>query len=96
MSGEGSEHLDLIARWIRGEVVDGKVGIKVRGGPFRARTRIVVLDESGWPPTRQRARGSRRHPSVDAWHVYELTPAPDTTTEWSYGYAGIEPCNDTQ
>lgn len=88
--------MELIGRWLRGEVVDGKVGIEVQGGPFHGRTRIVVLDESGQPPTRQRAHGSRRHAPTDVWHVYELTPAPDTTAGWSYDYAGTEPCNDTR
>ncbi|WP_329249302.1 hypothetical protein OG223_18010 [Streptomyces sp. NBC_01478] len=96
MSGEHGDHLELIARWVGGKIVDGKVGIRVRGGPFHGRTRIVMLDESGQPPTRQRALGSRRHPLTDVWHVYELTFAPDTPTRWSYDYAGTEPCNATR
>jgi hypothetical protein len=70
--------------------------IRVRGGSFHGRTRIAVLDESGQPPTRQRARGSRKLPLTDVWHVYEATLTPDTTTGWSYDYAGTEPCNDTR
>ncbi|MEU4172752.1 hypothetical protein AB0F46_38430, partial [Streptomyces sp. NPDC026665] len=87
--------LALIARWVRGEVVDNTVGIKVRGGPFNGRTRIVELNERHQPPQRQRARGSRKHPPIDVWHVYDLMPAPDTTAGWSYDYAGTEPFDVT-
>ncbi|MFF3412314.1 hypothetical protein ACFYW8_40465 [Streptomyces sp. NPDC002742] len=93
MSGE---HMELIDRWLRGEVMDGKVGIKVQGGPFHGRTRIVVLDESGQPPPRQRGRGSGGHAPTDMWHVHEHTPSLGTTAGWSYDYAGTEPCNDTR
>ncbi|MFD6825165.1 hypothetical protein ACFWC5_33115 [Streptomyces sp. NPDC060085] len=95
MSGANSEHLALIARWVRGEVVDNTVGIKMRRGPFNGRTRIVELNERHQPPQRQRARGSRKHPPIDAWHVYDLMPAPDTTAGWSYDYAGTEPFDAT-
>ncbi|MEV3858132.1 hypothetical protein AB0J38_27865 [Streptomyces sp. NPDC050095] len=91
MSDEGDEHLQLIARWVHGEVVNNRVGIKVHGGPFHGRTRIVELDEHRQPPAQQRARGSRKHPPTDAWHVYELKPATDATAGWSYNYVGTEP-----
>ncbi|MER5880385.1 hypothetical protein ABT119_31255 [Streptomyces sp. NPDC001910] len=95
MSGVNSGHLALIARWVRGEVVDNTVGIKVRGGPFNGRIRIVELNERHQPPQRQRARGSRGHPPIDVWHVYDLMPAPDSTAGWSYDYAGTEPFDVT-
>lgn len=96
MSEGDSTHLDLIARWVRGEIVDNTVGIKVRGGPFNGRTRIVELDQRDQPPQRQRARGSRKHPPVDVWHVHELISAPDTTARWAYHYAGTEPFDVTR
>jgi hypothetical protein len=95
MSEGDSRHLGLIAQWVRGEVIDNTVGIKVRGGPFNGRTRIVELDERHQPPQRQRARGSRKHPPINVWHVYNLMPAPDTTAGWSYDYAGTEPFDVT-
>lgn len=61
-----------------------------RGGLFHRRTRIVELDEGHQQP-QQRARGWRKHPPADGWHVYDLMPAPDTTTGWSCDYTGTEP-----
>jgi len=70
MTVEGLPHMNVIERWLRGEVVNNTVGITTYGGPFHGRTRIVELDEQGRPPARQRARGSRKSPPTDAWHVY--------------------------
>ncbi|MGW0946512.1 hypothetical protein ACWD4O_28760 [Streptomyces sp. NPDC002623] len=92
MGDEGLAHMELIERWLHGEVVDNTVGIRMRGGPFHGRTRIVELDEQRRPPARQRALGSLKRPPADAWHVYVATPAPDAAAGWAYEYAGTEPC----
>lgn len=36
----------LIRRLVSGEIVNGEVGIRVRGGPFDGKTHIVMLDRS--------------------------------------------------
>jgi hypothetical protein len=91
MSVEGLPHMQLIERWLRGEVLHNTVGIRMRGGPFHGRFRIVELDDQRHPPARQRASGSRERPPADAWHVYLATPAPDAAAGWTYEYAGTEP-----
>lgn len=65
MSDGNSGHLALIAQWVRGEVVNNTVDIKVREGPFHGRTHIAQMDERHQPPRRPRAHGSRKHPPVD-------------------------------
>ena len=92
MGAEDSEHMKLIHRWLVGEVVNNTVGIKVTGGPFNGRTKIVQLDRDGLPPARLRARGGLGQTTGNpaAWHIYTASPAPDTAAGWVYGYAGAD------
>jgi hypothetical protein len=83
---EETAHLRLIRRWLRGEVVNNHVGIRVRGGPFDGRIRIMPLDESGRPPARTRSRRSGQ-----VWHVYTLVADANETSSWAYVYEGVEP-----
>lgn len=95
MGGRGFRAHELIHRWLAGEVVNNTVGIKVTGGPFNGRTKIVQLDQDGLPPARLRARGGRGQAPGNpaAWHTYEAVPAPDTAAGWTYGYAGADTAN---
>jgi hypothetical protein len=73
-------HLELLRRWLRGEVVNGHVGIRVHGGPLDKRTKIVQLDGQGEPPERLRSRRGGGE-----WHLYLLT---GEASAWAYLYSG--------
>ena len=77
-------HMRLIHRWLGGEIVNNHVGIKVRGGPFDGKIRIMALDTAGKPPLRTRG------PRARAWHVYLLVSDPDETSSWIYQYERTE------
>jgi hypothetical protein len=87
MSEEDTAHMRLIRRWLKGEIVNGAVGIKVTGGPFDGRIRIMWLDASGQPPALTRGR---RGPS-QVWHVYRFASEPDEYSSWIYVYEGTQP-----
>ncbi|WP_037906442.1 hypothetical protein [Actinacidiphila yeochonensis] len=96
MDAEESEHMRTIHRWLAGETVNNSVGIKIVGGPFDGRTKIVTLNPDGTPPQRFRARGGRRSlPTTQAgpadWHAYEATPSEDSPAGWIYTYTGPAP-----
>lgn len=84
--------MKLIHRWLAGEVVNNTVGIKLTGGPFNGRTKIVQLDRDGLPPARLRASGGlgQTHGNPATRHIYTAVPAPDTAVGWAYGYAGAD------
>jgi hypothetical protein len=88
MGHENSEHLALIRRWLAGEIVNNTVGIKIVGGPFNGRTKIVQLDQAGAPPAGFRGRPG---PAPGPWnptakHTYLAVRAPNTTAGWIYEY----------
>jgi hypothetical protein len=85
MSVDETAHMRMIRRLLGGEVVDGEVGIKIRGGPFDGRTRIVRLDPDALPPAR--ARSWR----AGVWHVYVLAPDAAEMSSWVYRYDGAQP-----
>ncbi|WP_432089645.1 hypothetical protein [Streptomyces sp. bgisy095] len=97
MKDETSEHLALIRCWLAGEVVNDTVGIKIVGGPFNGRTKIVELDQSGLPPAGFRGRPGRAtgpwNPAVK--HTYLAVRAPDTSAGWIYEYAEADTTADT-
>lgn len=72
-----------------GEVVNDEVGIRLRGGPFDGRIRIMPLDSPGRPPARTKGRRSLR-----VWHVYLLAAEPTEASSWIYVYAGDELVDD--
>ena len=84
--------MKLIHGWLAGEVVNNTVGIKLTGGPFNGRTKIVQLDQDGLPPARFRARGGQgqRPWNPDARHIYTLVRAPGTSAGWAYEYTGAD------
>ncbi|MEW1569736.1 hypothetical protein AB0454_43280 [Streptomyces sp. NPDC093509] len=86
----------LIHRWLVGEVVNNTVGIKLNGGPFNGRTKIVQLDQDGLPPAQLRARGGRGQEPWDpaARHVYVPVRASDTSAGWTYEYTGADGATD--
>jgi hypothetical protein len=88
MGADESEHMKIIHRWLAGEVVNNHVGIKVVGGPFEGRTKIVRLDQSLRPPLRLRASGGPAGPTK---HVYEAIPSTAATAGWHYSYVGPDP-----
>ena len=83
--GDETAHARWIRRVLSGEVVDGDVGIKTRGGPFGGRIHTVRLDAEGLPPSRIRARRS------GAWQVYVLTPDAHEVSGWVYQHDGTQP-----
>jgi hypothetical protein len=85
MSANRTAHMRLIHRWLRGEVVQGAVGIRVRGGPFDGKIRIMRLDAEGVPPARTRAW------KEGAWQVYVLEPDAEENSSWIYRYDGAQP-----
>lgn len=85
MSVEETAHMRLVHRWLRGEVVHGQVGIKIGGGPFDGRIRIVGLDRAGLPPARLRSR------RTGVWHVHVLAPDAHEMSSWIYRYDGTQP-----
>lgn len=86
MPEDEDAHLRLIHRWLSGDTVDGDAGIRLSGGPFDGRTRIVRLDGAGNPPPRTRGRSGGT-----VWHVYVLESAPEGAASWVYRYHGTEP-----
>ncbi|MET9919223.1 hypothetical protein ABZZ04_19310 [Streptomyces sp. NPDC006435] len=89
MGDEDSEHLTLIRRWLAGEIVNNTVGIKIVGGPFDGRTKIVELGQAGLPPAGFRGRPGRApgpwNPTAE--HAYLAVRAPGTSAGWIYEYA---------
>ncbi|MFD7491196.1 hypothetical protein ACFV8T_02075 [Streptomyces sp. NPDC059832] len=85
-----------IHRWLAGEVVNNTVGIKLTGGPFSGRTKIVQLDQDGLPPARLRARGGRGQGPGNpaARHICTAVRASDTSAGRTYGYAGSDTPTD--
>ncbi|MFJ3672520.1 hypothetical protein ACIPSE_39285 [Streptomyces sp. NPDC090106] len=96
MRDPNSEHLALVRRWLAGKAVNNTVGIKIVGGPFNGRTKIVELDQSGLPPAGFPGRPGRTPGSWNpaAKHIYLAVGAPDTTLVWHYEYAGIDTAAD--
>ncbi|MFI8818002.1 MULTISPECIES: hypothetical protein [unclassified Streptomyces] len=88
MGDDNSEHLALICRWLAGEIINNTVGVKIVGGPFNGRTKIVELDQAGQPPAGFRSRPGRApgpwNPA--ARHTYLAVRAPDTPAGWIYEY----------
>jgi hypothetical protein len=85
MSVEGTVHMRLVRRWLRGEVVHGQVEIKIRGGPFDGRFHIVGLDRAGLPPARL------RNGKMGLWHVHVLAPDTHELSSWVYRHNGAQP-----
>ncbi|CAN3978434.1 hypothetical protein [Kitasatospora purpeofusca] len=71
MGTDDFEHMRTIDRWLAGEVVNNAVGIKVVGGPFDGRIKIVLLGQDGTPPALIRASGG---PAGPTRHAYEAIP----------------------
>ena len=85
MSTDESAHMRWLRRVLRGDVVNNEVGIRLRGGPFDRRIRIVPVDAIGRPPSSVRGRRSER-----TWHVYALADEPAELSTWIYDYVGQE------
>jgi hypothetical protein len=77
----------LIDRWLRGEVAHGQVGIKIRGGPFDGRIRIVGLDRAGLPPARVRSW------KTGVWHMHVLAPDAHEMSSGSTGVTARSPAS---
>ncbi|MFI8917352.1 hypothetical protein ACIGW4_37915 [Streptomyces sp. NPDC053513] len=92
MSTDDSEHMRIIDRWLAGEVVNNNVGIKVVGGPFDGRTKIVLLDGDGMPPAVIRASGGPAGPSR---HLYEAVRSAGVRAGWIYTYTGPAPAAES-
>lgn len=88
MAAEESEHMQLIRRWLAGEVVNSIVGIKVVGGPFNGRTKIVQLGPDGAPPAQLRTSGGRAGPDH---HIYAAVRSTAAPARWIYSHVGIDP-----
>ncbi|MFF7543018.1 hypothetical protein ACFZCU_05180 [Streptomyces canus] len=88
MAAEESEHMQLIHRWLAGEVVNNNVGIKVVGGPSNGRTKIVQLGSDGTPPAQFRTSGGRAGPDR---HLYEAVRCTNAPAGWVYSHIGIDP-----
>ncbi|MEU4777328.1 hypothetical protein [Micromonospora sp. NPDC023633] len=88
MSGEDSEHMKTIRRWLAGETVNNTVGIKIVGGPFEGRTKIVHLHQDGTPPSPLRATGG---PAGPTRHIYEAVRSSDSPSGWIYTHLRAEP-----
>ncbi|MBC9719539.1 hypothetical protein H9Y04_44300 [Streptomyces sp. TRM66268-LWL] len=86
MGNENSGHLAFFRRWLAGETVNNAVGIKIVGGPFNGRTKIVQLDQAGLPPAGFRGRPGRAPGpwNPDIKHTYLAVRAPDTSAGWIY------------
>jgi hypothetical protein len=100
MDAEETEHMRMIRRWLAGETVNNTVGIKIVGGPFDGRTKIVTLSSDGTPPQRFRARPGRHSlPATQAgpadWHAYEAAASNNSPAGWIYTYAGPAPTSST-
>ncbi|MGW8327478.1 hypothetical protein ACWGLE_06195 [Streptomyces sp. NPDC055897] len=88
--------MNVVHRWLAGEVVNSTVGIKLTGGPFNGRTKIVQLGRDGLPPARLRSRdGQGQGPwKPAARHTYTSVPAPHTPAGWTYEYTGVDAFTD--
>lgn len=91
MAAEDSEHMKTVNRWLAGEIVNNTVGIRVVGGPFEGRTKIVHLRQDGTPPSPLRASGG---PAGPTRHVYEAVRS-DALAGWIYAHTGAEPATDS-
>ncbi|SEG85497.1 hypothetical protein SAMN05216223_11678 [Actinacidiphila yanglinensis] len=91
MAAEDSEHMKTVNRWLAGETVDNTVGIRVVGGPFDGRTKIVHLRQDETPPSPLRASGG---PAGPTRHVYEAVRSTDAPAGWIYAHLGAEPAAD--
>lgn len=87
-----SEHMKAIDRWLAGEVVNNTVGIKVVGGPFGGRTKIVLLGQDGTPPALLHASGG---PAGPTRHAYEAVRSTDSRAGWIYAYTGPKPTTES-
>ncbi|GAA3281039.1 hypothetical protein GCM10010260_84340 [Streptomyces filipinensis] len=96
MEAEDSEHMKVVHRWLTGEVVNNTVGIKLTGGPFNGRTKIVQLNQDGLPPSRLRARGGQGQGPWNpaARHIYTPVRAPGAPAGWTYEYTGVDTSTD--
>jgi hypothetical protein len=83
MAADGEKHLLWITRLVRGELINGQVGIPLRGGPFDGQVRIVQLDDEGNPPATTRGRRGS-----DLWHRYRLVVEGPSCRGWVYEYDG--------
>lgn len=59
----------LIQRWLRGEIVDDAVGIRLRGGSFDGRIRIVDLARCVRQSSAAEPRRDLRRPGVACLHT---------------------------
>jgi hypothetical protein len=86
--------MQRIGRWLAGEVVNNTVGIKIVGGPFHGKTRIVSLNPDGAPPSHFRGRPSPKtlegttYPP--GWHAYAAVSSSSAPSNWIYSYTGPE------
>lgn len=85
MPASNEPHLAWITRLLRGEIVNGEVGVPVQGGPFDGRTQIVKLDDAGRPPASFRGRRGD-----GAWHRYGLSNEGLAPSSWLYAFEGAE------
>lgn len=92
--------MQRIRSWLAGEVVNHTVGIKIVGGPFHGKTRIVSLDADGTPPPRFRGRLSLRTLATSThgpgWHAYMAARSSSTPAGWIYTYTGADPETATE
>ncbi|AHH97570.1 hypothetical protein GCM10010174_02910 [Kutzneria viridogrisea] len=85
VASESSEHRARIHRLLRGEIINGEVGITLRGGPFDGKIRIIRLDHEGRPPARTGGwRGGM-------CHRYVLVSEEGSAPAWYYQYEGSHP-----
>ena len=87
--------MQRIRRWLAGEVVNNTVGIKIVGGPFDGKTRIVSLDADRAPPSRFRARPIPRTLADTTyklgWHAYIAARSTSAPAGWIYTHTGTDP-----
>ncbi|MFD6248217.1 hypothetical protein [Streptomyces roseolus] len=88
MGNDDSGHMKTIDRWLSGEVVNNAVGIKVVGGPFDGRTKIVFVGEDGTPPA---VIGTSGGPAGPTRHAYKTVRSTVVRAGWIYAYTGPEP-----
>lgn len=84
--------MKTVHRWLAGETVHNTVGIRVVGGPFNGRTKIVHLCQDGTPPSPLRASGG---PAGPTQHLYEAVRSTDAPAGWIYAHLGAEPAADS-
>ncbi len=78
-------HREIIGRWLRGEVVHGEVGVRLRGGPSDGKIKIVSRGDDGRPP-----HGLRTRRGLGSWHLYLPAAEAAEMSGWIYLYAGEE------